>query len=196
MSILILMLCGAEHLIFVVESVVSARAFCSKPFREDLNWIVPIKLLKKGSFVCKHNIFVKFIRWPIWDRGTYFEWVPCKTSPCLLEYCMNMQKRVDALQFFKGLKSESKWKTVEGKGTGAHSLAHNTLRGRGACWSSGMGTRKSWQTSLTHTSLHTTHTRWLVHSSNTFGARTSHGQHEHIRLTTARPWGKPPPSPL
>jgi len=24
-------------------------------------------------------------------------------------------------------------------GVGAHSLAHNTLRGRGACWSSGMG---------------------------------------------------------
>jgi len=139
MLILILMLCGAEHLIFVVENVVSARAFCSKPFREDLNWIVPIKLLKKGSFVCKHNILVKFIGWPIWDRGTYFEWVPCKTSPCLLEYCMNMQKRVDALQLFKGLKSESKWKTSEGKGAGAHSLAHNTLRGRGACWSSRMG---------------------------------------------------------
>jgi hypothetical protein len=44
-------------------------------------------------------------------------------------------------------------------------------------------------------SLHTTHTRWLVHSWSTFGARTSHGQHGHTRLTMARTWGKPPPSP-
>jgi hypothetical protein len=37
--------------------------------------------------------------------------------------------------------------------------------------------------------LHTTHTKWLVHSWSTFGARTSHGQHGHTRLTTARTWG-------
>ncbi len=55
------------------------------------------------------------------------------------------------------------------------------------------GTRKSWQASLTHTGLHTTHTKWLVHSWSTLGAKTSHGQHGHIRLTTARTWGKPPP---
>jgi hypothetical protein len=42
-------------------------------------------------------------------------------------------------QFLEGLKSESKYKTVEGGGVGARSLAHNTLRGRGACWSSKMG---------------------------------------------------------
>jgi hypothetical protein len=41
-------------------------------------------------------------------------------------------------QLLEGLKCESKWKTVEG-GVGTRSLAHNTLRGRGACWSSGMG---------------------------------------------------------
>ncbi len=35
-----------------------------------------------------------------------------------------------------------------------------------------------------------------MHSWSTFGARTSHGQHGHTRLTTARTWGKPPPSPL
>jgi len=58
------------------------------------------------------------------------------------------------------------------------------------------GTRKSWQASLTHTGLHTTHTKWLVHSWSTLGAKTSHGQHGHTRLTTARTWGKPPPSPL
>jgi len=45
-------------------------------------------------------------------------------------------------QLFEGLKSESKYKTMEGGGVEAHSLAHNTLRGRGACWSSGMGLGK------------------------------------------------------
>jgi hypothetical protein len=42
-------------------------------------------------------------------------------------------------QLLEGLKSESKYKTSEGGGVGACSLAHYTLRGRGACWSSGMG---------------------------------------------------------
>jgi len=35
-----------------------------------------------------------------------------------------------------------------------------------------------------------------VHSWSTLGARTSHGQHGHTRLTTVRTWGKPPPSHL
>jgi hypothetical protein len=51
------------------------------------------------------------------------------------------------------------------------------------------GTRKSWQALLTHTGLHKTHTKWLVHSWSTFGARTNHKQHGHTRLTTARTWG-------
>jgi hypothetical protein len=42
-------------------------------------------------------------------------------------------------QLLEGLKCESKWKTAEEGGIGMRSLAHNTLRGRGACWSSGMG---------------------------------------------------------
>jgi hypothetical protein len=42
-------------------------------------------------------------------------------------------------QLLEGLKSESKYKTAKGGGVRACSLAHNTLRGRGACWSSGMG---------------------------------------------------------
>jgi hypothetical protein len=42
-------------------------------------------------------------------------------------------------QLLKGLKCESKYKTTEEGGIKARSLAHNTLRGRGACWSSGMG---------------------------------------------------------
>jgi len=31
------------------------------------------------------------------------------------------------------------YKIVEGGGVGACSLTHNTRKGRGACWSSGMG---------------------------------------------------------
>jgi hypothetical protein len=42
-------------------------------------------------------------------------------------------------QLLKGFKCESKWKTAEEEGVGARSLAHNTFKGRGACWSSGMG---------------------------------------------------------
>ncbi len=42
-------------------------------------------------------------------------------------------------QLLKGFKCEPKQKTTEEGGVGARSLAHNTLRGRGACWSSGMG---------------------------------------------------------
>ncbi len=38
--------------------------------------------------------------------------------------------------------------------------------------------------------LHTTHTRWLVHSWSTLGIRMSHGQHGHTRFTMARTWGK------
>jgi hypothetical protein len=42
-------------------------------------------------------------------------------------------------QLLEGLKCESMWKTAEEGGVGMRSLTHNTLRGRGACWSSGMG---------------------------------------------------------
>ncbi len=41
-----------------------------------------------------------------------------------------------------------------------------------------------------------TNTRWLVHSWNTFSARTSHQQFRFTRLMTTWTWGKPPPSPL
>ncbi len=36
-------------------------------------------------------------------------------------------------QLLEGFKSESKYKTTEGEGVEARSLAHNILRGRGAC---------------------------------------------------------------
>jgi len=42
-------------------------------------------------------------------------------------------------QLLERLKSESKYKTAEGEGVRAGSLVHNTLKGRGLCWSSGMG---------------------------------------------------------
>jgi hypothetical protein len=42
-------------------------------------------------------------------------------------------------QLLKGPKCGSKWNTVEEGRVGARSLAHNTLRGKRACWSSGMG---------------------------------------------------------
>jgi len=56
-------------------------------------------------------------------------------------------------------------------------------------------TRKSWQASLTHTGLHTTHTKWLVHSWSTLGARTSHaflvlGQATSNTDTLDSPWPK------
>jgi hypothetical protein len=41
-------------------------------------------------------------------------------------------------QLLEGLKCESKWETTEEGGVEARSLAHGTLRGKGACRSSGM----------------------------------------------------------
>jgi len=41
-------------------------------------------------------------------------------------------------QLLEGLESESKQKTTEEGGVGARFLTHNTLKGRGACWSSRM----------------------------------------------------------
>jgi hypothetical protein len=86
-------------------------------------------------------------------------------------------------QLLVKLKSESKCKTTEGGGVGARSLVHNTLRGRGACWSSRMGLgRIDKLHSLTR--LHTTHTRWLVHSWSTFGLRRAIGTTD----TQDSPW--------
>jgi len=47
--------------------------------------------------------------------------------------------RFDALPTPCKTQSESKYKTMERGGVGARFLAHNTLRGRGACWISRMG---------------------------------------------------------
>jgi hypothetical protein len=55
-------------------------------------------------------------------------------------------------QLLAKLKSESKYKTTKGGGVEAHSLVHNTLRGKRACWSSGMGLGEL--TSFTHSHGH------------------------------------------
>ncbi len=61
-------------------------------------------------------------------------------------------------------------------------LVHNILRGKGGMLELQDGTKKNGQASLTHTGLHTTHTKWLVHSWSTLGARTNHGQHGHTSV--------------
>ncbi len=97
-------------------------------------------------------------------------------------------------QLLEGLKSESKYKTTEWGGVGARSLAHNTLRGRRACWSSEMGLgRVDKLHSLTRACTQPTQGGQYI-----IGAPlvTSHEQHGHTRLTIARTRGKPPPSPL
>jgi hypothetical protein len=48
--------------------------------------------------------------------------------------------------------------------------------GRGACWSSGMGTRKSDKHQLLTRTCTNETTSWLMHSWSTFGAKMSHGQ--------------------
>jgi hypothetical protein len=81
-------------------------------------------------------------------------------------------------QLFKGPKCEPKWKTTE-EGVGARSLTHNTLKGKGVCWSSRMGLGR---VDKLHRGLHTTHTKWFVHSWSTLGVRTSHEQHIHYYI--------------
>ncbi len=53
-------------------------------------------------------------------------------------------------KLLNGLKLESKLKTSEKQGVGAHSLACNTLKGRGACWSSEMGLRRVTSINYSH----------------------------------------------
>jgi hypothetical protein len=89
-----------------------------------------------------------------------------------------------------------KLNTTEGQGVRACSLARSIIEGYRGMLELRDGTRKKWQASLTHTDLHKTNTKWLVHSWSTFGARMSHGQLGHTRFTMAWTWGKPPPSPL
>jgi hypothetical protein len=75
------------------------------------------------------------------------------------------------------------------------SLAHNTLKGRGACWSSGVGLGKIDKLIHSHGPAHNPH-KVVSAKLEHLWCEDNHGQHGHTRLTTARTWGKPPPSPL
>ncbi len=75
------------------------------------------------------------------------------------------------------------------------SLAHNTWRGRGACWSFRMGLRRIDKLIHSHGPAHNPH-KVVSAQLEHLWCQDNHGQHGHTRLTTARTWGKPPPSPL
>ncbi len=76
-----------------------------------------------------------------------------------------------------------------------HSLAHNTWRSRGACWSSGMGLGRIDKLIHSHGPAHNPH-KVVSTQLEHLWCWDNHGQHGHTRLTTARTWGKPSPSPL
>ncbi len=98
-------------------------------------------------------------------------------------------------QFLEGFKCESQIKNsrrIKSRGTLPNS---QHFRGVKEHVEARDGTKKNWQASLTHMGLHKTNTRWLMHSLNTFGVRTNHGQLRLTRLTTAGTWGTQPPSP-
>ncbi len=76
---------------------------------------------------------------------------------------------------FYRLKCESKMKTVEEQGVGARSLAPNTLGIEGRVGAPKWGLGKATSINYSHEPTQTK-TSWLMHSLNTFGARTSHGQ--------------------
>ncbi len=75
------------------------------------------------------------------------------------------------------------------------SLAHNTWRGRGACWSSKMGLGRIDKLIHSHGPAHNPH-KVVSAKLEHLWCQDSHGQHGHTKLTTARTWGKPPPSLL
>ncbi len=76
------------------------------------------------------------------------------------------------------------------------SLAHKHFKGRRACWSFGTGLGRSISNSITHTDLHKPNTSWLVRSWSPLVHERTTNKHRFTRLTTARTWKKPPPSPL
>ncbi len=76
---------------------------------------------------------------------------PMLMSPCLSmdEFIIFFQMTKDTMwllvthsQLLEGFKNEFKYKITKGGRVRACSLTHNTLRAKGACWSSGMGLRR------------------------------------------------------
>jgi hypothetical protein len=106
--------------------------------------------------------------------------VPSELPNKWIELCQSFDSILCDPKLLNGLKCQFKVKTSDGQRVGACSLARNTFGGRGACWSSGMGTRKSdKQVNYSYEPAQTTQqvaTSWLVRSYNIFGARTSHRQ--------------------
>jgi hypothetical protein len=81
----------------------------------------------------------------------------CGNKYCNCNLMNRMKDIVTHSQLLEGLKCESKWKTVEEGGVETCSLAHNTLRGRGACWSFGMGLGKIDKLIHSHGPAHNPH---------------------------------------
>jgi hypothetical protein len=73
--------------------------------------------------------------WNIFDARTHHG----QTRIYKIHHGPDLGKPLTHSQLLEGLKCESKRRTVEEGGVEMRSLAHNTWRGRGACWSSGMG---------------------------------------------------------
>ncbi len=78
---------------------------------------------------------------------------------------------------------------MEEQRVGARFLAHNTLRGRGAGWNSGMGLGRMKNINHSQRFAQNQTTSWLVHSLSTFGARVNTGKFILTRLTTTWTWG-------
>ncbi len=73
----------------------------------------------------------------------------------------------------------------------------STRRGKGACWSSGMGLGRVTSFSITHSNMHPTNHKLVSSLSGTpLVLGWVMGDFGLTRLTTAWTWGKPPPSPI
>jgi hypothetical protein len=81
-----------------------------------------------------------------------------------------------ACKLLDRLKCESEVKQWKVKESGAHSLIHITLRGRGVCWSSGMRLGRMTSINYSHRPAQDQTISWLVHNLSIFGVRTSYKQ--------------------
>jgi len=89
-----------------------------------------------------------------------------------------------------------KVKTMEGEGVGACSLVFSTSGVKGRARTPRWGLRRLTRKLIIHMDLHQPTTSWLVGSWTTLVHGQATCKHELTRFTTARTWGKPPPSPL
>jgi hypothetical protein len=117
----------------------------------------------------------------------------CFQIPCYKLYIKNLLSYVltsnDALpSFLIDSNVNLRWKQRKSKELGTL-FGSQHFGGRGACWSSEMGIRKSDKHQLfTHTYTNQT-TNWLVRSCNTLVHRRITGKHGLTRLIMAWTWG-------